>query len=68
MGEIPERAIFRQPGLKHALVPYLQLTKTVRVGDLDAFNAVVKTHKDLFVKDKTFTLIQRYLQFLIELT
>jgi 26S proteasome regulatory subunit N3 len=27
MGEIPERSIFRQPGLKSALAPYLQLTQ-----------------------------------------
>ena len=27
MGEIPERLIFRQPGLKGALAPYLLLTQ-----------------------------------------
>jgi len=31
MGEIPERSIFRQKGLRTALKPYLQLTQ-VRVG------------------------------------
>lgn len=59
MGEIPERSIFRQPGLKKALVPYLQLTQAVRVGDLNSFHNVVNTFGSLFREDKTFSLIQR---------
>lgn len=59
MGEIPDRSIFRQPGLKKALAPYLQLTQTVRIGDLATFHTVVNTHGELFKADKTFTLIQR---------
>lgn len=59
MGEIPERSIFRQPGLKSALSPYLQLTQAVRVGDLNSFHNVVNTHGNLFREDKTFSLIQR---------
>jgi len=59
MGEIPERSIFRQPGLKNALSPYLQLTQAVRIGDLAAFHDVVSKFGDLFKADKTFTLIQR---------
>ena len=59
MGEIPERNIFRQSGLKKALQPYLQLTQTVRVGDLNEFHKVVSTYGNLFKEDKTYTLIQR---------
>jgi len=59
MGEIPERSIFRQPGLEKALVPYLHLTQVVRVGDLKVFRDLVNAHTNLFKADKTFTLIQR---------
>jgi len=59
MGEIPERSIFRQSGLKQGLAPYLQLTQAVRVGDLKSFHKVVNTYGNLFRSDKTFTLIQR---------
>ena len=37
LGEIPERTEFEQEGLKDQLKPYLQLTQTVRIGDLNAF-------------------------------
>ena len=37
LGEIPERTEFEQEGLKDRLQPYLQLTQTVRIGDLNAF-------------------------------
>jgi len=59
MGEIPERSIFRQPGLKKALAPYLQLTQAVRVGDLGNFHNVINTHKEIFKQDKTTSLITR---------
>jgi len=59
MGEIPERSIFRQAGLRKALAPYLQLTQAVRIGDLATFHSVVNQHAALFRADKTYTLIQR---------
>jgi len=59
MGEIPERSIFRQKGLKNALKPYLRLTQAVRVGALAAFQNVVKEFEAAFRRDKTYTLIQR---------
>jgi len=59
LGEIPERSIFRQAGLKQALQPYYKIAQTVRIGDLDAFKDVVNTFQDAFKHDKTFTLIQR---------
>lgn len=59
MGDIPERSVFRQNGLKRSLKPYFQLTKAVRVGNLVEFKNVMSQFKSIFVKDKTFTLIVR---------
>jgi 26S proteasome regulatory subunit N3 len=58
-GEIPDRAVFRQPNMKAALMPYLLITKAVRVGDLAAFTEVTETHSALFTKDGTSSLITR---------
>jgi len=59
IGEIPERSLFRQPGLKKGLAPYLELVKAVRVGDLQQFHEVINKHGSIFHADKTYTLIQR---------
>jgi len=59
IGEIPERSLFRQPGLKTQLVPYLDLVKAVRIGDLNAFHEVIAKYGNTFHSDKTYTLIQR---------
>jgi len=60
MGEIPERALFREKGLRgRGLAPYLRLVQAVRVGDLGKFHAVIKKFEPHFRKDKTITLIQR---------
>jgi len=37
LGDIPERALFRQPMYKKALAPYFQLTQAVRTGMLPVF-------------------------------
>ncbi|CAK4466252.1 unnamed protein product [Aphanomyces euteiches] len=59
MGEVPERSIFNQDGLKTALIPYLQLTNAVRLGNLEDFNTVLTQNADAFKADKTYTLILR---------
>jgi 26S proteasome regulatory subunit N3 len=59
MGEIPERSLFKQPGLQKALDPYFQITKAVGIGDVVIFQNAVQKFKDIFCKDKTYTLIQR---------
>jgi len=59
MGEIPERAIFKQKDLQRSLIPYFQLTQAVRVGDLAKFNEVLNSFKTIFVRDKTYSLIVR---------
>ncbi len=59
LGEIPERSVFNQRGLQAALVPYLQLTQAVRLGNLEEFNRIVLAQRDVFQADKTYTLILR---------
>jgi len=59
LGEIPERSIFRSKGLKQALKPYLELTQTVRSGDVIQFKKCVSDHEETFKKDNTNSLIQR---------
>ncbi|CAK4085391.1 unnamed protein product [Aphanomyces euteiches] len=59
VGEVPERSIFNQDGLKTALIPYLQLTNAVRLGNLEDFNTVLTQNADAFKADKTYTLILR---------
>ncbi|GHJ84129.1 hypothetical protein NliqN6_0531 [Naganishia liquefaciens] len=59
MGDIPERALFRQPVLRKALVPYFQIVQAVRVGDLEAFQTALNTHASRFHMDGTYSLILR---------
>ncbi|KAL6727592.1 hypothetical protein Aduo_009456 [Ancylostoma duodenale] len=65
-GEIPERSIFRQPIYRKCLLPYLELTQAVRLGDLAKFNGVVKHYGPVFEKDETLTLIVRLRQNVIK--
>ena len=66
MGDIPDRATFRQPSLERALEPYLQLVQAVRVGDLDSFTRIVQSNNHTFRRDGTYTLIQRLRQNVIK--
>ena len=66
MGDIPDRATFRQPSLEHALQPYLHLVQAVRVGDLDSFLKIVQTNNATFRRDGTYTLILRLRQNVIK--
>ncbi|PKX91629.1 terpenoid synthase [Aspergillus novofumigatus IBT 16806] len=66
MGDIPDRAIFRQPALERALHPYFLLVQAVSVGDLDGFLNIVNTHSAAFRKDGTYTLILRLRQNVIK--
>ncbi|KAH6577936.1 hypothetical protein BASA60_003603 [Batrachochytrium salamandrivorans] len=59
MGEIPERSIFREAKLRKALLPYLQITQAVRVGDLSKFQETLLTYGDIFKADKNLILILR---------
>jgi 26S proteasome regulatory subunit N3 len=59
LGEIPDKATFRNPQLKKSLIPYLQLTQAVRTGNLARFNEVLELFGDKFQKENTWTLIVR---------
>ena len=66
MGDIPDRAIFRQANLEHAMKPYLQLVQAVRIGKMEGFLAVVQEHSTVFRRDGTYTLILRLRQNVIK--
>ncbi|KAH9412555.1 regulatory particle non-ATPase 3 isoform X1 [Dermatophagoides pteronyssinus] len=59
LGDIPERAIFRDPALHRPLTPYFQLTQAVRTGNLKRFNEVLNKFGPKFQADHTYTLIIR---------
>lgn len=66
MGDIPDRAVFRQPALERAMHPYFLLAQAVSVGDLDGFLNIVNNHSATFRKDGTYTLILRLRQNVIK--
>lgn len=66
MGDIPDRALFRQPNLERAMQPYLLLVQAVSSGDLDGFLSLIQTHNDTFRRDGTYTLILRLRQNVIK--
>ncbi|KAJ2755610.1 26S proteasome non-ATPase regulatory subunit, partial [Coemansia nantahalensis] len=59
MGNIPERSLFRIRTLRKSLLPYLELTRAVRVGDLTRFQDVVNRYESKFLSDNVLCLIQR---------
>ncbi|ONM04201.1 26S proteasome non-ATPase regulatory subunit 3 homolog A [Zea mays] len=59
LGEIPERTVFMQKGMKKALTPYFELTNAVRVGDLELFRTVADKFASTFSADRTRNLIVR---------
>ncbi|CAJ0584665.1 unnamed protein product, partial [Mesorhabditis spiculigera] len=61
-GDIPERSVFRQPIFRRCLAPYLELSQSVRIGDLAAFNAIIAKHGKSFEQDETLTLVVRLKQ------
>jgi 26S proteasome regulatory subunit N3 len=66
MGDIPDRAIFRQPSLEKALQPYLQLVQAVSSGDVIGFQNLVQKYNSAFRADNTYTLILRLRQNVIK--
>lgn len=59
LGDIPERALFRQPMMRRTLTPYFQLTQAVRTGNLQRFTEVLENFGAKFQADHTYTLIIR---------
>ncbi|AEO67978.1 6cf483f8-205b-4a21-9fa9-07615365c5d3 [Thermothielavioides terrestris] len=66
MGDIPDRATFRQPNMETALRPYFLLVQAVRVGNLEDFEGIIADHADTFRRDGTYTLILRLRQNVIK--
>ncbi|EPE35984.1 Winged helix DNA-binding protein [Glarea lozoyensis ATCC 20868] len=66
MGDIPERATFRDASMERALEPYLHLVQAVRVGLLGEFESTIKQHSEAFRRDGTYTLILRLRQNVIK--
>jgi len=66
MGDIPDRAVFRQPSLERALSPYFKLVQAVRVGDMQGFTKAVEESVAQFRKDGTYSLILRLRQNVIK--
>ena len=66
LGNIPERKLFLHANNKEALAPYFELTKTVRSGEIDNFQAIKQRYAKLFKEDGTFTLILRLHQNVIK--
>jgi len=59
LGDIPDRALFRQDSLRRTLQPYFQLTQAVRTGNLARFSEVLENFGPQFQSDRTYTLILR---------
>ena len=61
MGETPERSVFNpsDAAAAKALKPYLELTKAVRMGDLNAFSNAVAAFEGAFKMDKNMSLVLR---------
>lgn len=66
MGDIPDRATFRQPNMEVPLHPYFLLVQAVRVGNLTDFETIISDHADTFRRDGTYTLILRLRQNVIK--
>ena len=66
MGDIPDRAVFRQPSLEQALQPYLQLVQAVSAGDVAGFQSLTQRYNANFRRDDTYTLILRLRQNVIK--
>ncbi|KAK2143025.1 hypothetical protein LSH36_886g00041 [Paralvinella palmiformis] len=59
LGDIPDRAVFRQHAMTKTLQPYFQLTQAVRTGNLARFNEVLEEYGSKFQAEGTYTLIIR---------
>lgn len=59
LGDIPDRALFRQNTLRRTLAPYFKLTQAVRAGNLSRFNDNLEKFGQKFQQDHTYTLIIR---------
>jgi 26S proteasome regulatory subunit N3 len=63
MGEIPDMSFFKDSNnserIMAGLMPYLEVAKSVRQGDLTQFNAVLVKHAAEFKRDNTHSMVLR---------
>jgi len=59
LGDIPDKAVFRQPTMRKTLQPYFDLTQAVRTGNLTKFNQTLVENGAKFTAEGTYTLIVR---------
>ena len=59
LGKVPERKVFSGKFVAKPLRPYLDVARSVRFGNIEAFAASVKQHTQIFEEDRTLTFITR---------
>ena len=59
LGKVPERKVFSGKYVAKPLRPYLDVARSVRFGNIEAFVASVKQHTQFFEADRTLTFITR---------
>jgi len=62
LGEIPERAVFRNKQSRAPMLPYLKLVQAVRLGDLASFKTSMENHAAAYQADGNYTLVMRLRQ------
>ncbi|ODV86946.1 hypothetical protein CANARDRAFT_195932 [[Candida] arabinofermentans NRRL YB-2248] len=65
-GEIPELSTFRDPVLEKSLLPYLAVTRAVRLGDLNIFSKALEEYGSSLKKDNNYNLVLRLRQNVIK--
>ncbi|CDK25553.1 unnamed protein product [Kuraishia capsulata CBS 1993] len=66
MGDIPELSYFREPTLEKSLIPYLAVTRAVRLGDLTLFAKTLESFGESLKKDNNYNLVLRLRQNVIK--
>lgn len=59
LGEIPDRPVFFKRTLRNSLLPYYELTQSVRSGDLSKFTEVIQKFSGRFENDRNLRLVMR---------
>ncbi|KAG7924315.1 hypothetical protein KL905_000469 [Ogataea polymorpha] len=65
-GEIPELSTFRDLSLEKSLIPYLAVTRAVRLGDLNLFSDALSKFGSALKKDDNYNLVLRLRQNVIK--
>lgn len=66
IGDIPDRAVFKDALLERPLRPYFEVAKAVRAGDIAQFGETLAKHAAALKRDGTYTLVSRLRQNVIK--